>query len=220
MTIKPKLTVAISTLFLGVLTSVPALAQGGEGAAARRSEDPAARLIKRFDGNDDGTVTLAEYLAGEKRRFAEADIDGDGYVTTAELEAVAAIRASRRSDRVMERLDTDTDGRISQAEAEALGVERAMRRFVRLDTDQDGFVTKSEIDDARDRSVTRIQARIMARFDANGDDRISAVEADITRERRFARIDRDRDGAVTVAELRESLKRRPRESNRSGDFDR
>ncbi len=49
------------------------------------------------DGNFDGKITLAEFLAAADRHFAELDTQGTGYLTEATLpKTVAQERSERR----------------------------------------------------------------------------------------------------------------------------
>jgi Ca2+-binding EF-hand superfamily protein len=53
------------------------------GDAAQR----AAELVKRFDTDGDGVISLAEVEARRKARFAEVDANSDGKLTAEELKA-------------------------------------------------------------------------------------------------------------------------------------
>lgn len=88
--------------------------------------------------------TLDEMLARARDRFAVADLDQDGKVTTEELEQGRADRevsAPRwgAGGRLM-RADTDTDGEVTLADVEA----HTRRRFARPDADKDGVVSPGE----------------------------------------------------------------------------
>ncbi|HMB47548.1 MAG TPA: EF-hand domain-containing protein [Afifellaceae bacterium] len=212
MTPTMRLIVAASGLALGAGTLAPAFAQGD--TAGQRAGKFAARMIERFDGDKDGKVTLAGYLALESERFAKSDTDGDGFITASEIEARSGKRADRRGSRILERLDKDGDGRISAAEADT--GQRIKRRFARLDVDRDNFVTTAELEAARDKHRSRRTERLMDRVDADKDKRISVAEAQSAHERRFARLDADKDGSVTQAELTESLTKMRRGKRRHG----
>lgn len=202
-----KLITAASALMIGAGLLTPALAQDKPRQAS--PEFKAGQLIDRFDGNKDGSVTLAEYLAGERERFAKADLDQDGFVTMDELETAFSGQVGRRGERIFTHFDADSDGRISLTEVETKGAERGLKRFLRLDADQDGFVTKAEFGPLEEEAAIRRGSRMMERLDGNKDGSISLAEADRAVALRFARLDADLDGIVTVAELTEGLKRRP-----------
>lgn len=88
--------------------------------------------------------TLDDMLARARDRFALADVDRDGKVTTEELEQARADREVSGprwgvGGRLM-RADTDTDGQVTLADVEA----HTRKRFARLDADKDGVVTPGE----------------------------------------------------------------------------
>ena len=55
------------------------------GPQRRNPEARAERILKRFDGNDDGVLTAEELEGKRAERFLRADADGDGRVDRAEL---------------------------------------------------------------------------------------------------------------------------------------
>ena len=88
--------------------------------------------------------TLEEMLARARDRFATADLDQNGKVTTEELEQARADREVSgprwgAGGRLM-RADTDTDGEITLADVEA----HTRKRFARLDADKDAVVSPGE----------------------------------------------------------------------------
>ncbi|MDO9246623.1 MAG: hypothetical protein Q7U11_09150 [Phenylobacterium sp.] len=88
--------------------------------------------------------TLDGMLARARERFATADLNQDGKVTTEELEQGRADREVSgprwgAGGRLM-RADTDTDGEVTLADVEA----HTRERFARLDTDKDIVVSPGE----------------------------------------------------------------------------
>lgn len=79
------------------------------------------RLFNRFDGNGDGSVTLAEVREVEpgfdEKVFAERDLNRDGKVTYAESEKVALSKGGLKKQ--FAAVDANGDGVIDQAEADA-----------------------------------------------------------------------------------------------------
>jgi hypothetical protein len=73
-----------------------ALAGASFCAAAQDTAPPATagahpaffqRLLKKTDSNGDGRISLDEYLAAAKARFARLDTNGDGFLQADELAA-------------------------------------------------------------------------------------------------------------------------------------
>ena len=115
------------------------------GDRAERHEVRAERMIERFDTNGDGVISTDEIEAIKASRFAEADADGDGGLSFEEIEtwhdAQRKARMQERKQRMFEKRDANGDGVISIEEFE----ERGMPRFERIDADEDGEITVDEL---------------------------------------------------------------------------
>lgn len=94
-------------------------------ADGKISRDELAVLIdkrgSKIDANEDGQISEAELIKAlpdaqkdipVERVMAKLDTDGDGILTTAEMNAP-------KIDKMFERLDTDGDGAITMAEVKA-----------------------------------------------------------------------------------------------------
>lgn len=101
------------------------------------------------------------------------------------------------------RLDADGDGRFSLVEMTA----RALARFDRVDADRDGRLTPEERQAARERQAAERPER--ARPPVKTDVVLNRADVQARVERRFARLDADRDGFVTQEERRARHGRRP-----------
>ena len=104
----------------------------------------------------------------------------------------------RDASRGIERLDTDEDGRVSRAEFQA---SKAGDRLARLDKDGDGSVTLAEVE-AVERE--RLRQRLLQAFrqdDSDQDGVLSAKEMEAARAARFDRMDADKDGYLSAEEL-------------------
>jgi Ca2+-binding EF-hand superfamily protein len=111
--------------------------------------------------------------------------------------AVAGDAAAQRSERVFEVLDADDDGFVDRAELrQARG-----QRFGRMDRDGDGVVSAEEIEALRARARRLIEARLNA-ADADDDGAITRAEFDALEYRLIAKGDRDGDGRVSADEFR------------------
>jgi len=96
-----------------------------------------------LDDDDDGRIDFGEYAANATGKFVTMDIDGNGLVTPAEMDARRAAlgRAPRiASVDVIKSVDSDGDGMLAQWENEAI----ARREFDALDSDHDGFISRAE----------------------------------------------------------------------------
>lgn len=91
-----------------------------------------------LDANHDGKVSREEFRTQRVNLVMSADQNGDGQVSPQELAATHPDRA--RSERAFRMLDRNQDGLLSRVEVEA-----AMdMRFRTLDADGDGFLSAAE----------------------------------------------------------------------------
>ncbi|WP_421731246.1 EF-hand domain-containing protein [Brevundimonas sp.] len=93
----------------------------------------------------DGPMTLTAMQVRSDERFRAADSDGDGVISSAELETLAQAgpgggRDGRGGGRGLARADADGDGRITLEEARA----QVAERFARMDSNGDGAITDDE----------------------------------------------------------------------------
>lgn len=134
-------------------------------------------MLAKLDTNHDGVITRAEAMAAADAKFAKLDTNGDGQITRAEIQAKQDARRAKWQERraaradqpqgapqpgtdgqhphmghgmhrpggrhgdMMKRLDTNNDGVITKAEAEAA----AMQRFDKMDANHDGRIDQTEI---------------------------------------------------------------------------
>ncbi|HEX4144456.1 MAG TPA: EF-hand domain-containing protein [Pirellulales bacterium] len=137
--------------------------------AGKPGERDPARVFEYLDRNADGRLTADEIPSERKAMFERAvrfgDRDGDGALTEEEFTKVVAAgrqrqqsaeseadtpaidpptkkssRASRRTD-WLSRLDAGHDGKVSLAEYSVPD----KKRFARIDTNQDGYLDRDEI---------------------------------------------------------------------------
>lgn len=98
----------------------------------QRATDAAGDLFTKLDADQDGKITPEEAAAPRRarqdrmrqqadKRFAAADVDGDGRISRAEAEAKMPRLAAR-----FEKLDADGDGQLSKEEL-ARGAKGARR---------------------------------------------------------------------------------------------
>lgn len=152
-------------------------------SGATHAAEPEARegrgggwMMKRFDADGDGMISLQEFQAAGDAMFARLDADGDGRVSAEEWAAAGPgwgrgdgeHRAQREAGAGAGAGPRGEDRSAHRAErAERMAQHRAAH-FARLDTDGDGYVSRADFDAAR-----------MARFsalDVNGNSVIDADE--------------------------------------------
>ena len=128
---------------------------------------------------------------------------GQGQGTAGAGTAAPQARA-RRAAVVLERLDKDHDGVVSASEWP-----RGEQAFARLDVNKDGVLSQDELGRAatpRQRLVQRLRARRvrlqLRRMDVNHDGLIARDEWRGKAER-FDRMDADRSGTLSAAEIRQ-----------------
>lgn len=133
------------------------------GGAALAQEDPGegrgAMLLELFDSIDtdaDGKLSQAELDAHHAARFAAADTNQDGKLDAAEISAEQLARFSERLEertaRMIENRDANGDGAISVDE---IGEGPMQRHFARIDSDNDGMISKAEAEEAGKRMHKR-----------------------------------------------------------------
>ena len=155
----------------GLVASEAALAQTTPTQAPRAEAAPVGGppVEVQFHGARDGVGRGKAPRGrggrgGMMRLFEEADADGNGAVTQAEIDAWRAAQ--------VERADTDADGGLSLEEFQTIWQERARPRMVdafqNLDEDGDGRITDAELDDRF--------GRIVARLDRDGDGALSPAD--------------------------------------------
>lgn len=75
-------------LLLAMGLGSAAMAHGKMGKMGMRGGDR-AQMIEQLDANGDGAITRAEVDAAAAARFAEADADGNGFLSAEELALLA-----------------------------------------------------------------------------------------------------------------------------------
>ena len=199
-----------------------------DNAAPRARVDTAELALRRlealarFDLDRDGRVARSEWH-GEDDAFAELDFDGDGSLGTRDKElarrrilvtppppTLPEFKSTLEAPReLLRRLDDDHDGLIQRREA---AEHRLSPGFDWADRNRDGALDEAELGrlvgevarqvDERNRGSGRVEAyRVpFSSWDSDHDQRIELAEwrgpAYL-----FARIDSDRDAALTAAEV-------------------
>ncbi|MEW5421366.1 EF-hand domain-containing protein [Amorphus sp. 3PC139-8] len=133
---------------------------GRPGPGFRSGRGPmGGMMMKRFDSDGDGNLTIEEFSVIGEGPIARFDTDGDGSITSEEIDAVILERmVERRRQRVLDRFDLNGDGTIS---AEELTRQRE-KMFALMDRNDDGVV------DAKERRMFRKAMREMGMMGGHG----------------------------------------------------
>ena len=125
---------ALPALVLSAAIALPAIAKPGHGSLDAR--------LEAVDTDKDGQITRDEIDAMAKKNFAEADTNGDGFLSEEEISEHRQMKREARKAERYARMDTDKDGKLSEAEFAV----RGQTMFERLDSDGDGVATNAEIE--------------------------------------------------------------------------
>jgi EF hand len=147
----PAKTALAAAALIGAAFTSATLAETGPNGHSERG----AFLMQEFDAIDtdkDGNLSQAELAAHRAAQFAAADTNGDGMLGPEELtawhEARMTAMLQERSARMIWRMDDNGDGSLS---AEEMGEGPVEERFARIDTDDDGMISKAEAEAAGER---------------------------------------------------------------------
>jgi len=113
-------------------------------------------------------------------------------------------------DSEFKRMDTDRDGTLSKREIEdfqtsqiiAAAQARKQALFAALDTDHNGALSPAEFMRLPSNEQAPNAAPMIQHFDTNRDSKISQVEYRAGTLANFDRLDADKDGVVTPAEMK------------------
>lgn len=98
-------------------------------------------VFEKFDKNDDSKLSKKEHFDMTFSRFERMDDNEDAKVTRKELEdSMFANMKSDFADYYLNRYDLNKDGKVIKSEL----IEKSKVEFVNLDSNNDGFVSKTE----------------------------------------------------------------------------
>ena len=182
-------------------------------------------FLKSADLNKDGVIDQTEFQQSRDKWFADLDADKDGFVTADELKAFGdkmhAEWAKKHADqaandkpadankkhgdfsqRILKRVDTDQDGKISKAEFDAEG----SKLFAKLDGNSDGKISESEMPQ---RHWARFGGKMFDRMDADQDGKVTKAEFEAAGAAMFQRLDKNGDGIIEKDEMQKPAEQAP-----------
>ncbi len=151
------------------------------------------RRLKKMDVDQNGEVTEAEFLKRRQDRFAWLDTDNNKSLSAGELARPIGERQQWRAKRKMKRLDADKDNRIAKDEMLAV----AREKFARHDLDGDGKITKEDLPPHKHGKKWRKRGHKFGWWHGRGS--LEKVEQYV--EKRFTKLDENKDGFIDVGEL-------------------
>ena len=186
---------------------------GGTAAAALVALTPAfANANQSNHGWKDKTEARADVQGDVAKMFGRVDANKDGFISTAEIDALAAKRGERHAAKMEKRANFDP-----------------AKAFAKMDANKDGKLTKPEADAARaahkgaksgDRKPGSHADRLFARADTNKEGAVTAAEFQAMpkpghdkaakgghgggKARMLGEADIDKDGKVSQAEAQQA----------------
>jgi len=170
-------------------------------------------FIKKYDQNNDGQISLAEFNQQLNASFSRIDSDGNGRFDKAEFlqyseqkkaeyKKKKMARHADAKQRYFNKLDKNSDGVIAQSEYMDVAInkakEKAAKRFAELDShNSDGNISQAEFMQGK---------RNKKAHKKHGDDtkKHRAVGKKHNADKMFSRMDSDNNGEVTPKENRQS----------------
>jgi Ca2+-binding EF-hand superfamily protein len=143
-----KSSVAALALLGTVVASVAYAEKGYGGGMGDGMGDRGGMLLEMFDAIDtdsDGKLSMAELAAHRLAEFTAADTNSDGALDATEMathqQARMEAMMAERAARMIENRDNDGNGSLS---ADEFGEGPGQQHFARLDTDNDGAISREE----------------------------------------------------------------------------
>jgi Ca2+-binding EF-hand superfamily protein len=180
--------------------------------------DQANEQFHRVDWNGDGKLSQDEYMAAERDRFEQMDRDGTGVISCSSSRGSRQSGASEGAPRPR--------GSGSSGGRGGFGSRGRSSLCFSDDLNRDGKVSRSEFDKATQQAFNSfakggtlnaeqyyqleaaqsqaISTRVFQRLDRDRDGKLTLAEFASSQERLFTRLDKNNDGVITQDELTSS----------------
>jgi len=134
---------------LGTVFATTAYAEKGYGGGMDGNGGMMLEMFDAIDTDSDGKLSMAELAAHRLAEFTAADTNSDGALDAAEMAAHHQARMEAmmadHATRMIENRDNDGNGSLS---ADEFGEGPGEQHFARIDTDNDGMISKEEAEAA------------------------------------------------------------------------
>ncbi|HEY1708454.1 MAG TPA: hypothetical protein VGG10_09320 [Rhizomicrobium sp.] len=206
---------AVGARFAAIAHGQPINAQQFEADALKKYHDRELKIFRRADWNNDGKLTLDEYMVPLRVKFSYADRDGTGVVNCAprnqagntntyndQAGNTGARRRVRSSRGLCFTADLNEDGKVTHAEFDTANAKKftdAAHGGKTLTFDQFAAIGMAK--------YQQVSARIFQRLDINGDSKLTIQEYAMPMEKLFTKLDKNHDGVVTQDEIGASSRR-------------
>ena len=124
--------------FIALATTVSGVAMAKSHKMGKGQKMPS---FEEIDTSGNGGVSFDEFFTVASKRITEADKDGNGSITVAELVEQMGDRGSeRRANRMISQFDINEDGAVTTDELR----NRMEKRFALMDRNDDGEIQEKE----------------------------------------------------------------------------
>jgi Ca2+-binding EF-hand superfamily protein len=175
-------------------------AHKGKAVKAERRANP-AKMMQKLDQNGDGQIALEEFK-GNPKAFKRMDFNQNGFLDLWEVE-FRSLRGPEQTKSFVKKMDADKNGGLCAAE-----LPLPATLYARIDSDKNKLLTAAELGkrgQGRGKGNPQRMAQALKKMDTNSDGRVSRSEYKGP-QKRFERIDANKDGFLDKVEVDKFLK--------------
>ncbi|MDN3666586.1 EF-hand domain-containing protein [Algibacter miyuki] len=145
-------------LVLGVTIGMSSIGFSQE-RGDRKTPPTFSELLKNFDADADGKLVKGEVEEPLKSQFEKIDTDEDGFITEEEFKNAPKPEQAKKESKsqkgskggkaplfseLIEQMDANKDGKLAKSEVKG----PLKNDFSKVDTDEDGFISEAEFENA------------------------------------------------------------------------